>query len=101
MSDIRDKKKKKRVINISERQLTEIEKDLFSKDFNFSIKSKKRPNENTHATFKKAVKDLEINKAFEKENIMINYSIYTKHLRLFLRCHYNKNLPKVPYLGEE
>ena len=47
------------------------------------------------------MKDLEINKAFEKENIMINYSLYTKHLRLSLRYHYNKNLPKVPYLGEE
>ena len=36
--------KKKWVINISERQLTEIEKGLFNKDINFSITSKRRPN---------------------------------------------------------
>ena len=36
--------KKKWVINISERQLTEIGKGLFNKDINFSITSKRRPN---------------------------------------------------------
>ena len=51
--------KKKWVINMSSRQLTHIETDLFTKGLNFSITSKTLPNKDIIATIEDAVKDLE------------------------------------------
>ena len=50
---------KKRVINVSSRQLTHIETDLLAKGINFSITSKALPNKDIIATVEDAVKDLE------------------------------------------
>ena len=47
------------VINMSSRQLTLIETDLFAKDLNFSITCKTLPNKYIIATIEDVVKDLE------------------------------------------
>ena len=44
---------------MSSRQLIHIKNDLLSKDLNFSIASKARPNKDIIATIEDAVKDLE------------------------------------------
>ena len=51
--------KKKWVINMSSRQLTQIENDLLAQGLNFSITSKTLPNKDIIATIEDAVKDLE------------------------------------------
>ena len=51
--------KMKWVINMSSRQLTLIETDLFAKDLNFPITCKTLPNKYIIATIEDAVKDLE------------------------------------------
>ena len=51
--------KMKWVINMSSRQLTLIETDLFAKDLNFSITCKTLPNKYIIATIEDVVKDLE------------------------------------------
>ena len=58
-SDTNVTNKNKWVINMSSKQLSQIETDLLAKGLNFSITSKTLPNKDIIATIQDAVKDLQ------------------------------------------